>query len=722
MAIKTSIAYLELDNLSSNPTDLKSTKYGIAFISGTFKKWNGSSWAALTGGSGATTWDELYDLDQALTIDSTSLTFSLTHATNNGLTLSASAGAAGDVLQFSNAGSGKDIAGTSDTWSISKAGAMLVKTIAHPTTNTDITLDANGSGKVTIAGTSTGNIELQRNVTMPASKSLTMTGVGGSNIFVMTAGDVSIADGSVTQVDADNATSFSLTNNTITTAGLIAVTSTSLTTGNGLLMTCNGLTEGAMVNLVTTAAGLTTGAFITANDGTERFSVKADGATQINSGVNSTKALEVVGIQTSENVVTLTSSGVTADDKAIVLINSSGNSASGSNQIRIAPSGTPVEGSIGIEFVGASKTMQAMYIDGDSVDNSVAVFNGGGALAANKAIVEIVADGTPAANTAAGLRIDITGVTATNNPYAARFLSNGKDAGGLYIDSDAATLSAVLINGGGAVASGKGVLQVTADGTPASGGNIVDFRFTGTATNSPSILNLYGTGKAVKAIVADVDNTTIHAVGVTGSGALNAGRMLYVANDGTPAAATDFIAELAFTGTATNTPGILKLMGDTKNVNAITVDTDNVGVHSVSISGAGALASGNMLYVTNAGTPAANTDAVAQLTFTGTATNNPIVANVNNGTADALPLYVNSNVASATREVAQFVQDSATGANECVLLKQDDIDQAFIEFTTTVGVGNGIEAVGAKSLTTTHFIKVNITGVGAVYLPVGTIA
>ena len=67
-------------------------------------------------------------------------------------------------------------------------------------------------------------------------------------------------------------------------------------------------------------------------------------------------------------------------------------------------------------------------------------------------------------------------------------------------------------------------------------------------------------------------------------------------------------------------------------------------------------------------------------------------------------------------------QSSATGAIPVLLLDQGDDDQDMIEFTGTVGVGNCIEAVGAKTLTTTHFIKVTITGVGERYIPVGTIA
>lgn len=242
---------------------------------------------------------------------------------------------------------------------------------------------------------------------------MTIAGTAGSDVLTITAGDATMSDGSLTIVDADNATTLSVTNNTVST-------------GTAAVITANAVTTGKLLQLVTTAAGFTTGMFLECNDGSARFTVGADGATTIASGVNSTKALTITGIQTSESLVTLTSSGVTASDKAIILINSSGNSASGSNQIRIAPSGTPVEGSIGIEFVGASKLMQAMNIDADCASNSVVKINGGGALASTKAALEVSADGTIASGGTVA-RFTFSG-TDTNTPSVVYSTTSGAGA------------------------------------------------------------------------------------------------------------------------------------------------------------------------------------------------------------------------------------------------------------------------------------------------------
>ena len=71
---------------------------------------------------------------------------------------------------------------------------------------------------------------------------------------------------------------------------------------------------------------------------------------------------------------------------------------------------------------------------------------------------------------------------------------------------------------------------------------------------------------------------------------------------------------------------------------------------------------------------------------------------------------------------AKVDQSSTTGAKPVLTLDQADISEEMVEFVTTIGTGNAIEAIGAKTLTTTHFIKVTIPGGLTRYIPVGTIA
>lgn len=78
---------------------------------------------------------------------------------------------------------------------------------------------------------------------------------------------------------------------------------------------------------------------------------------------------------------------------------------------------------------------------------------------------------------------------------------------------------------------------------------------------------------------------------------------------------------------------------------------------------------------------------------------------------------INVVIPQARLQIAQ-----TDGAAEPVLaLDQEDLSEEMIQFDTVIGVGNPIEAVGVKTLTTTHFIKITIGGLVR-YIPCGTIA
>lgn len=92
--------------------------------------------------------------------------------------------------------------------------------------------------------------------------------------------------------------------------------------------------------------------------------------------------------------------------------------------------------------------------------------------------------------------------------------------------------------------------------------------------------------------------------------------------------------------------------------------------------------------------------------------------------AEVARLHGGQLLVGTTALTAQAVVDQAstTAAIEVLALEQRDLDQAFLHFATTIGTGNAIEAVAAKTLTTTHFLMVDIDGVGTRYIPMGTIA
>lgn len=99
-----------------------------------------------------------------------------------------------------------------------------------------------------------------------------------------------------------------------------------------------------------------------------------------------------------------------------------------------------------------------------------------------------------------------------------------------------------------------------------------------------------------------------------------------------------------------------------------------------------------------------------------------------NGGTDANTFYMNAGTdrvgfgLAAPLGKVDIDQNNATGAIPALKLNQDDLSEEFIEFAGTIAVGNPIEAIGAKTLTTTHFLKVTITGGLTRYIPIGTIA
>lgn len=101
---------------------------------------------------------------------------------------------------------------------------------------------------------------------------------------------------------------------------------------------------------------------------------------------------------------------------------------------------------------------------------------------------------------------------------------------------------------------------------------------------------------------------------------------------------------------------------------------------------------------------------------------------VNYGTSSAVAhISVNSSgdtgIGTDTISAQLHVdQSSPTGAQPVLYLDQADVSEEMIEFNTTIGTGNAIEAVGAKTLTPTHFIKVTLPGGLTRYFEVGTIA
>lgn len=86
---------------------------------------------------------------------------------------------------------------------------------------------------------------------------------------------------------------------------------------------------------------------------------------------------------------------------------------------------------------------------------------------------------------------------------------------------------------------------------------------------------------------------------------------------------------------------------------------------------------------------------------------------------------VNKRVGVATMAPAGKLhvdQDSTTAAIATLVLDQGDVSEPMIEFETTVGAGNTIQAVAALAFTPTHYLKIRLPDNSIGYIRIGTIA
>ena len=135
-----------------------------------------------------------------------------------------------------------------------------------------------------------------------------------SGAFDMTVGDMTLADGSITITDADNAASFSLTNNTATTIGAAADSGVAL-------LTSASLTTGRLLELSLSEGSLNGGSYLRCYDQTATaavFTIAEDGATTVAGSAADTAALTLTAgdIVVSSGDINVSIGNVTVADTA----------------------------------------------------------------------------------------------------------------------------------------------------------------------------------------------------------------------------------------------------------------------------------------------------------------------------------------------------------------------------------------------------------------------
>lgn len=394
-------------------------------------------------------------------------------------------------------------------------------------------------------------------------------------------------------------------------------------------------------------------------------------------------------------LLTLTNtSGVIASDAAVLNITAGGAVASGGNLLRIVPSGTPDVGAIGIEFVGASKLLTALYIDADPTGSSVAQIQGGGALTNDFAVLVVSSDGALAtggntfrvdttgepASGAIYAEFDFAGITDTNENVGVSIDAGGKKVQALKIDADPLANDVVYIHSDAVIATDKALLNLNHDtGNLAAGANILridpaggtpnaDARFLEidaaavTDTNEPYALYIDAGGKKIRALYIDADPTTndvayIHSDAVIASGKA----LLSLHSQGTTASGGNILRITS--ASAPDTGAILLEMDVQHDAQALKIDTDALASDAVYITHSGILATGkSVMHVTDLGTPADDTVAVIKAAFTGTDTNESMIFYAAGTGKDVVGLYVDTDNVLASNSASILVYNDTAGA------------------------------------------------------------
>lgn len=586
------------------------------------------------GGGATPTWETIFASDNTFTITpDTTWTIAGNRATGTDVvTFTNIGGGSGDVIKIQNAGSGADISGTSDTWTITKAGAA---TFAGLTPGGDITTTAlavdwdlvdnnasalsfdaagkagilalvttNGAEGVTMSGTLgiTGQLDLgaesntvvslivqddtittfgngtteDQGMIVFSSDTLTtgdllrlqldesalnggafikcvqtdaaaavftvgengittIAGAAASNMLTITAGDMVMSDGSLTITDADNAASFSVTNNTATTASVIALAGsgvfTGTTTSSFMTITPSGLTTGTAFTI--TAAALTTGVAL---------GVTANAAT------------------TSAGVITLSTTGLTSGS-AFLISGGGANLLAAGSCLEIAMGAATAGAGLEIVTTGVYAGAGALSVTADSATTGTIMF--------------LSADGL---TTGTGLDLTSTGTIVTTGEM-------------LNVVANSATTSTGLVRVSGTSLTDGWAMQLTGGGTAitASGG-VLDI-VTGASTNG-SAIRIVNTGAIVAASVGLVmvtanslttgdvyrlsatAQTTGNMIHATGGGAnLASGGAIFSAAMGAAIAGSAF--EAVTTGVYTGSDGVLSVVADSATTGTLAVISGN---------------------------------------------------------------------------------------------------------------------------------------------------
>jgi len=427
-------------------------------------------------------------------------------------------------------------------------------------------------GATTIAGNAEGtdSLTLTKGDLRLTDGALIIT----AGAFTYTAGDMTMSDGSLAITDADDAASFSVTNDTATSATVVALAGsgvfTGSTTASWMTLTPSGLTSGT--GLYAIGAGLTTGKLVDlATDATMTtgtiLNVQCTGANDaITSGMAASFDLTATAITGTVNKIgsgvsmtsnRTTTTGTVSDDFDLLslvrtdIINGAGAMSAAGSVLYIENAVTNTSGTVtdtangveivmdtlgtgdGIKVTHAATGGKALNIVSAATSVSDVLITSSGVKASTKAALEVTTSGATAAGGAA-LRVSQTGTPAAATSYLAVFTNAGATCSNnpvaVYINGKDSTAASLQVTGSGAMAGGLVELNSTATGalgavlkldqtaSSAAAGDVMG-RILFTAQDDANAAETYGTVDCVirDAAAANPDAEMIFSVDKAGT-------------------------------------------------------------------------------------------------------------------------------------------------------------------------------------------------------------
>ena len=605
---------------TSDPSDSDLAAGRLHYLSGTGLRWyDGSTWYTIptsSSGGGLSAWDSMYALDKTLTISSTTLTFDLTHATGDGLTLSGSAGSAGQLLQFANSGSGLDVQGTGDVWSISSAGAA---TFVGITPGGDITttaaaydwdlVDNNASALSFDAAGKAGIIAI---VTTNSSEGVTMSGTLTVAGALTASVGLTSSDGACTFTDNSNAANgITFVNDTVTTYG-------NATDAGPVHFNSSSLTTGHLLTLSLSNTALAGGSYLRCweqDGGDVQFSIGEDGLTTIAGTAIGTDALVI-----TDGDILLTSGNLDITTGDVALADSSLTIVDADNAATLSVTNSTATSESPFAFIGAgaftgTTTKSWMTLTAAGLTTGTQIYGVAAALTQGK-LLHLTTGATQTSGSILYVQ-NTSASSAMTSGTVATFdhTSTAVGASVNKIGSVVSITSSRTVNTGGTTADDFDLLSLVKTttrtaGTAATAGSVlyVQLVSTGTVTETSKgievVMDSGGTGAGIDLTHAATGGVALNVVGaattvddvlITGSGAkASAKASLQVVNSGntaaggsilrvasgasTPAAATSYLAEFTYAAsTMTNNPVTMQINSGASTGAAVNVTGSGVG-------------------------------------------------------------------------------------------------------------------------------------------------